>query len=78
MDTESLIGEQIEQLLHGRPGVVWDLVEAPSGAGPNTVTIRDADGTIVAYACPVATGHRWRHRRGELGKATGYVTTRPW
>jgi hypothetical protein len=54
MEAELLVAEQIVRLFHRRRGVVWELVEAPGRARPEDVAIRDADGTLVAYARPAA------------------------
>ena len=40
------------QLLHRRPTLVWDLVEAPAHPQAGDVTIRDVAGAFVAYARP--------------------------
>ena len=51
-DRDSLVAEQIVQLLHRRPTLVWDLVEAPTHPQAGDVTIRDVAGAFVTYARP--------------------------
>jgi hypothetical protein len=49
---ELRVGEQIARLFRCRPGMVWELIEAPSPRHADDVTLRDADGILVAYARP--------------------------
>ena len=51
---ELRIARQIVRLLRRRQALVWELVEAPGPRQSDDVTLRDADGVLIAYARPVA------------------------
>ncbi len=53
MDAERVVVAQLIRLLRGRPGVVWELVDAARSPRPGDVPLRDQAGTVVAYARPV-------------------------
>jgi hypothetical protein len=56
--TELRIARQIVRLFRRSEGIVWELVPAPGPRQANDVTIRDADGTLLAYARAMARGGR--------------------
>jgi hypothetical protein len=46
------IAKQLARLFRRSDGVIWELVDVPAGRRDDDVTIRDVDGTPVAYARP--------------------------
>jgi hypothetical protein len=52
--TELRVARQIVRLFRRRQGPVWELVTASAPRIADDVTLRDADGTPVAYARPTS------------------------
>ena len=51
---ELRIARQIIHLFHRRQAVVWELIDASGPRQADDVTLRDGDGTLIAYARPTA------------------------
>ena len=51
---ELRVAKQIVRLFRRRQGPVWELITASAPRTADDVTLRDADGTLVAYARPTS------------------------
>jgi hypothetical protein len=51
---ELRLARQIVRLFKRPQGVVWELIPAPAQRQADDLTLRDADGTLIAYARPEA------------------------
>jgi hypothetical protein len=57
---ELRLARQIARLFKRRQGIVWELVEAATTRQAGDLTLRDAEGLLVAYARPIGPGRRAR------------------
>lgn len=51
---ELRVARQIIHLFRRRQAVVWELIDASGPRQADDVTLRDGDGTLIAYARPTA------------------------